>query len=66
MIRPLLVALPLAAALAGCASSPYTPSPDRAFETIDEFSVPFRVALSNGQPSTEPLEVGGRMIANLH
>lgn len=55
----------LALSLAGCASSPYTPSADRTFEDIPEFQVLQGVELSNGQPSTDPLEVGGRMIANL-
>ena len=64
MIRIAFVAV--AVVLGGCSSSPYTPSPDRPFEEITEFTTSHRVELINGQPSTEPLEIGGSMLANLN
>lgn len=60
----LLLALGLAVAAAACAS-PYTPKPDRPFEEIPEFTARGTVTLTNSQSSTEGVEIGGGMIANL-
>lgn len=55
----------LCAALASCAS-PYTPSPDRPFEEIPEFTSTRTIALVNAQDRDEEVSFGGGVTANYH
>lgn len=51
----------------GCVSpSPYTPSPDRPFESILEFTSQQSLSITNAQESTEEHEVSARMLADYH
>lgn len=62
--RSWLPVLVLTLGLGACAS-PYTPSPDRPFEAIPEFTASGSVALVNAQPATDEHRVGS-FIANLN
>lgn len=49
--------------LTGCATA-YTPSPDRTFEAIPEFTCRQAVALVNAQPDAQAVSIGGGMLAD--
>lgn len=56
--RGVIIAVILVLALSGCASSPYTPSPDRPFEPIPEFTSQQSLLIVNAQDDATEIEVG--------
>ncbi len=58
-----IVVLVCSSLITGCASL-YTPSPDRPFEPIDEFTSSQSLTILNTQESTEEHKIGGRMLAD--